>query len=50
LLDVASDAAAARARAERALQRYEAYRWPRNAARYAELLDRITSQASRRDA
>jgi glycosyltransferase involved in cell wall biosynthesis len=50
LLDVASDAAAASARAKKALQRYEAYRWPRNAARYAELLDRITSQASRRGA
>jgi glycosyltransferase involved in cell wall biosynthesis len=48
LRDVASDLAAARARAKRALQRYEAYRWPRNAARYAELLSRITSQASRR--
>jgi glycosyltransferase involved in cell wall biosynthesis len=49
LLDVASDGTAARARAERALQRYEAYRWPRNAARYAELLGRI-SRASGRDA
>jgi glycosyltransferase involved in cell wall biosynthesis len=26
---------------------YETYRWPRNAARYAELLARITSRASR---
>jgi glycosyltransferase involved in cell wall biosynthesis len=48
LLDVASNAAAARARAKRALKRYEAYRWPPNAAKYAELLDRITHQASRR--
>ena len=47
LHEVASDVAAARARAERALQRYEAYRWPRNAAKYAELLSRITSQAGR---
>jgi glycosyltransferase involved in cell wall biosynthesis len=46
LLDVASNATAARARAERALQRYEAYRWPRNAAKYAELLNRITAPAS----
>jgi glycosyltransferase involved in cell wall biosynthesis len=46
LLEVASDVTAARARAERALQRYEAYRWSRHAARYAELLSRMTSQAS----
>jgi glycosyltransferase involved in cell wall biosynthesis len=48
LHEVASDIGAARARAERALKRYEAYRWPQNAARYAELLSRITSHASRR--
>jgi glycosyltransferase involved in cell wall biosynthesis len=46
LLDVASDVTAAQARARRALARYEAYRWPQHAARYAELLSRITSQAS----
>jgi glycosyltransferase involved in cell wall biosynthesis len=47
LHDVASDVDAARARAKRALKRYEAYRWPRNAARYAELLSRIAPRASR---
>ena len=46
LLDVASDVAAARARAERALQRYEAYRWPRNAAkvRRAPESDHVSSE------
>jgi glycosyltransferase involved in cell wall biosynthesis len=48
LFDVASDGTAARTRAKRALKRYEAYRWPRNAARYAELLSRIASEAGRR--
>jgi glycosyltransferase involved in cell wall biosynthesis len=48
LYDVASDVSAARARADRAMQRYEAYRWPHNAARYADLLSRMTSQASQR--
>jgi glycosyltransferase involved in cell wall biosynthesis len=48
LFDVASDSTAARARAERALKRYEAYRWPPNAARYAELLSRIAPQAGTR--
>jgi glycosyltransferase involved in cell wall biosynthesis len=47
LLEVASDPAAARLRAERALERYEAYRWPRNAAKYAHLLDRTAPEASR---
>jgi glycosyltransferase involved in cell wall biosynthesis len=50
LLNVASDTASARARAEKALQRYEAYRWSRNAAKYAELLNRVAPQASQRDA
>ena len=49
LFDVASNATAARARAQKALQRYEAYRWPRNAARYAQLLNRVTSQTRRRN-
>jgi glycosyltransferase involved in cell wall biosynthesis len=44
LLDVAANHTDARARAERALKRYESYSWPRNAARYAELLSRITSK------
>jgi glycosyltransferase involved in cell wall biosynthesis len=44
LLDVASNPPAARARAEKARKRYEAYSWPRNAAKYAELLGRITSK------
>jgi glycosyltransferase involved in cell wall biosynthesis len=46
LLDVKSNTNAARARAERALQRYDAYRWPRNAARYAELLNRLEARAT----
>jgi glycosyltransferase involved in cell wall biosynthesis len=48
LLDVASNITAARARAKRALQRYDAYRWPRQAARYAAVLSRITCQVSAR--
>jgi glycosyltransferase involved in cell wall biosynthesis len=50
LLDVATDPTAARTRADNALRRYKAYRWPENAARYAGLLDRLASQPSGRGA
>jgi len=43
LLDVATDPAAAQERATRAMTRYQEYSWPRQAAKYAELLDRMTS-------
>ncbi|HZQ15457.1 MAG TPA: glycosyltransferase family 4 protein [Gaiellaceae bacterium] len=36
-----ADPAAARAQAQRALARYEEYRWARNAERYVALLDRL---------
>ena len=42
LVDVARDPHAAAARAEAAKRRYEAYRWPANAARYVEVLDRLS--------
>jgi glycosyltransferase involved in cell wall biosynthesis len=40
---VAAAPAAAAARASAARQRYEAYRWPVNARRYIELLERLSS-------
>jgi glycosyltransferase involved in cell wall biosynthesis len=39
LLAVARDRASAAERAERALVRYQRYRWPRNAARYCAILE-----------
>jgi glycosyltransferase involved in cell wall biosynthesis len=50
LFDVATNPATARTRADNALRRYQAYRWPENAAKYAGLLDRMTSEASGRGA
>jgi glycosyltransferase involved in cell wall biosynthesis len=43
LVDVATDQDAARARAEAARRRYAAYRWPEQARRYVELLDRLVA-------
>jgi glycosyltransferase involved in cell wall biosynthesis len=43
LVDVATDRDAARARAEAARRRYAAYRWPEQARRYVELLDRLVA-------
>jgi glycosyltransferase involved in cell wall biosynthesis len=42
LREVASDPAAANARASAARRRYEEYRWSANARRYVELLDRLS--------
>jgi glycosyltransferase involved in cell wall biosynthesis len=42
LLDVRGDPVSAALRAKAALQRYEPYRWPVHARRYAELLDRLS--------
>jgi glycosyltransferase involved in cell wall biosynthesis len=41
LIEIASDPAAARHRAEAARKRYESYRWPSQAQRYVELLDSL---------
>jgi glycosyltransferase involved in cell wall biosynthesis len=41
LLERWSEPEAAAARAQRALQRYQSYRWPTQARRYADVLDRI---------
>jgi len=41
LVDVAANPDTARRRAEKALKRYEAYRWSEQARRYVELLDRL---------
>jgi glycosyltransferase involved in cell wall biosynthesis len=48
LLEIRRDPRAAAARAKAALRRYEQYRWPANARRYAELLDRCLDPASAR--
>ena len=41
LLETLSEPEAAAARARRALRRYQGYRWPAQARRYADVLDRI---------
>jgi glycosyltransferase involved in cell wall biosynthesis len=46
LLKVARDPAAAAQRAEAARDRYEGYRWPVQAARYIELLSRLSGRAT----
>jgi glycosyltransferase involved in cell wall biosynthesis len=43
LIEIASDPGAARLRAEAARRRYESYRWPEQAQRYVELLDRLVT-------
>jgi len=47
LLDVAADPAEAERRVEAAAVRYEAYRWPINAARYLAVLDGETARGRR---
>jgi glycosyltransferase involved in cell wall biosynthesis len=44
LAEIAADPAAARRRAAAARARYEAYRWPGQARRYVELLDRLADR------